>query len=143
MNLGIMLADCARRYPDRIAVICDDRRITFGELGERAKRLANALLDQGLKKGEPVALYLPNSAELVEAMAGVVIAGGLMVPISTRLTTPEVTYIFEDCEPSIIFFVPQYRKAAHEAAANLGNVKMIAMEAPEDGDLDFEVPGLG
>jgi long-chain acyl-CoA synthetase len=138
MNLGVMLADCAQRYTDRIAVICGDRRITFGELADRGTRLANGLRDQGLAKNDRIALFLPNSAELVEAMAGVILAGGLMVPISTRLTMPEVTYIFEDCEPNFIFFAPQYRETAREAAANLGNVKMIAMDAPEDGELDFE-----
>ena len=138
MNLGIMLADCAQRYPDRIAVICDDRRITFGELEDRAIRLANGLLGEGLLKGQTVALYLPNSAELVEAMAGVMISGGLMVPISTRLTTPEVGFIFDDCAPSFIFFAPQFRGAAREAAGKLGDVKMVAMESPEEGELDFE-----
>ena len=138
MNLGVMLADCAQRYPDRMAVICGDRRIAFSELEERARKLANALLAEGLVKGERVALYLPNSAELVEAMAGVMLAGGLMVPISTRLTTPEVGFIFEDCEPNFVFFAPQFRDAAREAATKLDNVKMVAMEAVEDSEIDFE-----
>lgn len=138
MNFGVMLADCGQRYPDRVAVICGDRRLTFGELAERAKRLANALLAEGLTKGQRVALYLPNSAELVEAMAGVMLAGGLMVPISTRLATPEVAFIFEDCEPDFIFFVPQFRDAAREAAAKLANTRLVAMEAAENGELDFE-----
>jgi long-chain acyl-CoA synthetase len=138
MNLGVMLADCGQRYPDRVAVICGDRRITFSELAERAKRLANALLAAGLVKGERVALYLPNSAELVEAMAGVMLAGGLMVPISTRLTTPEVGFIFEDCDPSFIFFAPQFRDAAREASAKLDNVRMVAMEGGQTGEFEFE-----
>ncbi len=138
MNLGVMLKDCAMRYPDREAVICGDRRITFGELKARANRLANALFDEGLKRGDRVALYLPNSAELVEAMAGVMLAGGLIVPISTRLTTQEVTFIFEDCEPNIIFFAPEFRDAAREAARNLSNPRMIAIDAPAAGELGME-----
>ncbi|NQU71213.1 MAG: AMP-binding protein [Rhodospirillales bacterium] len=138
MNLGVMLADCSQRYPDRIAVICGDRRITFSQLEDRAKRLANALMAEGLVKGQRVALYLPNSAELVEAMAGVMLAGGLMVPISTRLTTPEVSFIFEDCEPSFVFFAPQFRDAARAASLKLDKVQMVAMEAPEADELGFE-----
>ena len=138
MKLGTLLADCALRYADREAVICGDRRITFGELAGRANRLANALLAEGLAVGDRVALYLPNSAELVEAMAGVANAGGLMVPISTRLTTAEVRFIFEDCQPFAIFFAPEYRESAHAAAVNLPDARMIAMDAPAGGELGFE-----
>lgn len=138
MNLGVMLADCAMRYRDREAVVCGDRRITFGELANRANRLANALLDEGLRAGERVALYLPNSAELVEAMAGVMQAGAVIVPISTRLTTAEVKFIFEDCEPSFVFFAPEYREAARDASANLTGARMVAMAAPEGDELSLE-----
>lgn len=138
MNLGVMLRDCGQRYPDREAVICGDRRVTFGTLAERATRLANALRAEGLTKGARVALYLPNSAELVEAMAGVMLSGGLMVPIPTRLADPEVAYILQDCEPDFIFFDPQYRTAARKAAASLGTAKLVAMDTPENDELDFE-----
>ena len=106
MKLGTMLADCALRYPDREAMVCGVRRVTFAELDQRANRLANALLAEGQAFGDRIALYLPNGAELVEAMAAVARSGGIIVPISTRLTTDEVRYIFEDSEPTYVFFAP-------------------------------------
>jgi acyl-CoA synthetase (AMP-forming)/AMP-acid ligase II len=138
MKLGTMLADCAMRYPDREAMVCGDRRVTFAELDTRASRLANALLAEGQAFGDRVALYLPNGAELVEAMAAVARSGGVIVPISTRLTTGEVRYIFDDCEPAFVFFAPEFREAAYEAADGLDGVRMVAIAEPEAGELGFE-----
>lgn len=138
MNLGVMLADCALRYADKEAVICGDRRITFGELCDRAWRLGNALKAHGMETGDRAALYLPNSAELTEAMAALGCAGGVMVPFSTRLTTDEVTYIFEDCDPRFVFYAPEFRDAAHQASANLKNATLVAMKDPAPGELSFE-----
>jgi acyl-CoA synthetase (AMP-forming)/AMP-acid ligase II len=138
MKLGTMLADCAMRYPEREAVVCGDRRVTFAELDARATRLANALLAEGQALGDRVALYLPNGAELVDAMAAVARSGGIIVPISTRLTTSEVRYIFENCEPAFIFFAPEFRGAAREAAAALDDAKMVAIAEPEAGELGLE-----
>ncbi len=138
MKLGTMLADCAMRYPDREAMVCGDRRVTFAELDTRASRLANALLAEGQAFGDRVALYLPNGAELVEAMAAVARSGGVIVPISTRLTTAEVRYIFDDCEPAFVFFAPEFREPAYEAADGLDGVRMVAVAEPATGELGFE-----
>lgn len=138
MKLGTMLADCALRYPNREAIVCGARRVTFAELDRRASRLANSLLAEGQAFGDRIALYLPNSAELVEAMAAVARSGGIIVPISTRLTTTEVRYIFEDCEPAFVFFAPEFRKAAYEAAAGLSRTKLVAITEPDPGELGFE-----
>ncbi len=138
MKLGTMLADCALRYPEREAVVCAERRVTFAELDRRANRLANALVSEGQAFGDRVALDMPNGAELVEAMAAVARSGGIIVPISTRLTTAEVRYIFEDCEPAFVFFAPEFRAAAYEAAAGIGDATMVAITEPEAGELGFE-----
>ena len=138
MKLGTMLADCALRYPNREAVVCGTRRVTFSELDRRASRLANSLLAEGQAFGDRIALYLPNGAELVEAMAAVARSGGIIVPISTRLTATEVRYIFEDCEPSFVFFAPEFREAAYEATAGLGPTKLVASAEPGSGELGFE-----
>ena len=138
MKLGTMLADCALRYPNREAVVCGTRRVTFSELDRRTNRLANSLLTEGQEFGDRIALYLPNGAELVEAMAAVARSGGIIVPISTRLTSTEVRYIFEDCKPSFVFFAPEFREAAYEATVGLGPTKLVAIAEPGSGELGFE-----
>ena len=93
MKLGPLIADCALRYPEREVLVCNDRRITFSELDINANRLANAYTDRGLTVGDRIAMLLPNSAELIEAMCGAAKAGGVIVPIATRLAPREVEYL--------------------------------------------------
>ena len=92
MKLGSLIADCALRYPEREVLVCKDRRITFGELDTNANRLANAYAARGMAIGDRLAMFLPNSAELIEAMCGAAKTGGVIVPIATRLAPPEVRW---------------------------------------------------
>ena len=67
-------------------LVCNDRRITFSELDINANRLANAYTDRGLTVGDRIAMLLPNSAELIEAMCGAAKAGGVGVMIAATLS---------------------------------------------------------
>ena len=138
MKLGAMLADCALRFPEREAIVCEDRRISFGELDRTANRLANALLARGQTVGDRLVMYMPNSAELVEAMVGAAKSGALIVPVATRLAAQEVDYIVGDCEPWAVIFTPEFRETAHAAAANAPNDPfLIAVGEANDGEISF------
>ena len=80
MKLGAMLADRAMRMPEREALVCSGQRFTFRELDQTANRFANALLGRGQKPGDRLAMYLPNSPELIQAMLGASKSGGVIVP---------------------------------------------------------------
>jgi fatty-acyl-CoA synthase len=83
----------ATAFPDRVAVIDGDRRLTWSELRERARRLAVALQGAGIERGDRVAFLALNTVELLEAHYGVPAAGGVLVAINTRLTSAEIAYI--------------------------------------------------
>jgi fatty-acyl-CoA synthase len=80
-------------YPEKIAVVEGERRYSYGQLAERAWRLANALRSAGLRKGDRVATLLFNSSPMLEAHFGAPAAGGILVAINHRLASPEVGYI--------------------------------------------------
>src|SRR5436190_14263002 len=82
-------------YTRKVALVHGERRYTYAELGRRAWRLANALRDAGLDKGDRVATLLPNSPAMLEAHFGVPAAGGVLVTINTRLSAAEIAYILE------------------------------------------------
>jgi fatty-acyl-CoA synthase len=69
-------------YPDKVAVVQEDRRYTYREFGERVNRLASALRSAGLQKGDRVAFICPNSPALLEGHYGVPAAGGVFVAIN-------------------------------------------------------------
>ncbi len=89
MTLGALLTDNAQRHPDRIAIVCDGRRVTYRELDLLSNRLANTLIERGIAPGDRVAVYLPNGIELVVALCGVLKAGAIVVPVTRGLRPPK------------------------------------------------------
>ncbi len=84
-------------FADRTAFIDGASRLTYGELFDRVRRLAGALREQGIGPGDFVAVLAPNRHHLLEAHFGVPATGATVVPLNTRLATPELTYILEHC----------------------------------------------
>ncbi|MFL5250782.1 MAG: AMP-binding protein [Myxococcales bacterium] len=91
-------------YADRLAVTDGELRLSWKEVRARARRLASALRKDGLDKGDRVAFLAVNSEPLLVAHFGVPLAGGVLVPINTRLNADEVGYIVEHCGARAVFF---------------------------------------
>ena len=139
MKLGSLIADCALRHPDREVMVCNDRRISFGELDRNANRLANAYASRGMKIGDRLAMFLPNSAELIEAMCGAAKAGGVVVPIATRLAPREVAYILSDCDPWAVCYTPAQRDVVRDAVKDLDiSLFVVFGGAAENGEITFD-----
>jgi fatty-acyl-CoA synthase len=83
----------AAAFPERTAVVDGNRRLSWAQLRERVRRLAVALQESGIEKGDRVALLAPNVTELLEAHYGVPASGAVLVAINTRLKGEEVRYI--------------------------------------------------
>ena len=92
-----------RVAPESCAVVCEDRRRTYAELSERCRRLAGALRDLGLQKGDRVAVHALNSDQYLELFLAVPAAGLVLVPINSRLAQPEVQAILEDSGARVLF----------------------------------------
>jgi fatty-acyl-CoA synthase len=90
-----LLRRAAAMYPDKVAVVHGERRITYRGLGERAWRLANALTGAGLRRGERVAALLPNCPAMLEAHFAVPAAAGVLVCVNTRLSSGEIELILD------------------------------------------------
>jgi fatty-acyl-CoA synthase len=90
-------------FGGRTAVVDGQRRISYAELRRRVHRQATALRSVGLVKGDRVAVLAPNGPALLEAHFGVPLAGGVLVPINTRLSSAEVGYILAHSGARAIF----------------------------------------
>jgi long-chain acyl-CoA synthetase len=88
---------------DSCAVVCEDRRLKYHELGERCRRLAGALGKLGLQKGDRVAVHALNSERYLELFLAAPAAGLVLVPINSRLAEPEVVDILADSGASVLF----------------------------------------
>ena len=92
----------AARLPNRLSIIFGGMELTFGELKNLADRFANALIALGLKKGEKVAIHLPNCPQFAIAYYGVLKAGATFTPLSPLLAPQEVQYQLNDSEAKIL-----------------------------------------
>jgi len=89
-NFAAVWDAVAAEVPDRDAVVCGDRRVTWGELSERAHRFGAWLLEQGLHAGDKVAIDLPNVPEYLEAFYGALVVGCVPVNVNYRYTADAV-----------------------------------------------------
>jgi acyl-CoA synthetase (AMP-forming)/AMP-acid ligase II len=101
--LHTFLKDHARQSPDRLAIQYYGRGISFGELDEQSDRLAAALVDFGLKKGDRVSLFLENCPQFVMAYYAVLKAGGIVVAANPMFKEDELRHEILDSGAKIIF----------------------------------------
>ncbi len=100
---GGCLAEFGRwvhRTPDAEAVVCRDRSLSYAELDRRANRLANALLDRGVRPQDPVAVLLGRDVEMVVALFGVLKAGAVYVPMDPDYPRDRLAFMLDDVVPA-------------------------------------------
>ena len=104
LALGEKLKQNADEFPDKVAVIWEDKKVTYKELNDRAARLANALISLGLQPGENVGVMLRNIPEYLVVICGLIKAGLTHVPINWRFAAPEVEYVINNSKSKAIIF---------------------------------------
>jgi acyl-CoA synthetase (AMP-forming)/AMP-acid ligase II len=102
LQLGEVLSQNARLYPNAVGARDLTRSMTFRQWNDRACRLANALLGIGLRTGDRVAILAYNRVEWLEIYVALAKAGLVAVPINFRLVGPEIRYIVADAEARTI-----------------------------------------
>ncbi len=102
MNIGSLITHHARYRPDHLAVVVDDYRLTWQAFNQRVNRLANVLLDLGIRKGEKIAMILPNCLELLEIYWAVAKIGAVVVPLSPLLRGQGLATLIRDSDAVMI-----------------------------------------
>ena len=101
-TLHEIFARQAARTPDAIALICDDARLTYRELDERAERLAGHLRSLGVAPEVIVGLCMERSIDLVVGLLAIVKAGGAYLPIDLAYPAERIAFILEDAQAPIL-----------------------------------------
>src|SRR5258708_39015265 len=102
MNIGSLLPRHARYRRDHPAIVFKNSRLTFREFNQRVNRLANALLDLGLRKGDKIATILPNCLELLEVYWAVARIGAVVVPLSTLTRGKGLVTLLRDSDVTTV-----------------------------------------
>ncbi len=102
MNVANIIQSGVEKNPDKVAIIFEDQKITYGELTKRINRIANGLVQLGLGQGDVVSLFLPSLPELIISYLGIVKAGMVVNVVNAMLKDIEVEYILKDCQPRAV-----------------------------------------
>lgn len=129
----------AENYPDKIAIKFEGQAMTFRQVNERMNRLANGLIDLGLKRGDRVATLLYNSPRAIETRFALMKAGLCMVPINIRQSEEENIYIINHSESDVVIlddeYLPKWERMKNQCPAIRTTV--VAEENPISG-LSYE-----
>src|SRR3990172_12161005 len=117
-NLADLFEIVADAVPEREALVCGSRRLTFRELDERGTRLAHHLAARGVKAGDHVGVYLYNSAEYMEASIAAYKLRAVPININYRYVEEELRYLFDNADLAAIVhhreFAPRIAAVAPE-----------------------------
>lgn len=128
----------ALHRPDKVALLWEHGSLTYRELRDRARRLAGALRGMGLQPGDRVATLLYNRGETFQLYFACAFAGLTLVPVSFRLTSPEVASILGDCQAKVVFTEPELAPVLSDALRLVEeDVRTILLETDLSGP-EFE-----
>ena len=116
-------------FPDKIALIFEDTSFTYRQLDQLANRVANCLRGLGIKRGDRVALFLPNIPEFVISYLGILKIGAVAVSVNVMLKSAEVSYILHDCAAKAI--ITTETESEHLKEADLPELQHILIAEGE------------
>ena len=122
LSLAAVLAEPARRTPNKLAVVQGDLRLGYGELWRQARQHASALSARGVRPGDRVALLTPNVADFVRACYGILAVGAVVVPVPTLLSADEAAYIVRHSGAQTLLYDATFAGARTRSVTALGCV---------------------
>ena len=140
-----VLANHARHYPNKLAVVCGDTERSWHDFDRNISRVANALLTDGLQKGDKVALLMGNSVEMLEVLFGIVRAGGCVVPLSGLLTADQLAVLIDDCDAGWGFASAEFQERLDSVRDRLENIpdrRWIAFDFAANDEVAVEWTAL-
>ena len=98
-TLPELFEEQAKKTPDAVAVVYEEEQISYGELNERANRLAHLLIAKGIKPEDVVGIAVERSPEMVVGLLGILKAGGAYLPLDPEYPVQRLAFMLEDAEP--------------------------------------------
>ena len=136
------LARAAGGFASKTAVIAGDRHFTYGELFERAKRLASGLHKQGVRRLDTVAIIASNIPEMIEAHFAVPMLGAVLNPINTRLDAATVAFSLNHGQAKVFLVDGEHAAVAKQALSQVRH-PVLAVDIDVPGQANSAVGSLG
>lgn len=139
MNVGDFLT---RGQVDsaKLALAFEGTRLTYGQLNEKANKVANGLLDMGIKKGDRVAALMYNCHQFMEIYFALAKIGAIMVPLNFRLVARELQFALDDSGSNTLLMGPEFLEPINSIRSSLKTVRnffFVGPKSPADF-IDYE-----
>lgn len=108
-TLSDIIEATARQYPDHPALIFADQQISYQTLNERANLIAHHLIEQGIKAGDIIGLWMPRGIDLLVAQAGLAKAGAAWLPFDMDVPVDRIQVCLDDAQAAGIITAPLWR----------------------------------
>ncbi len=126
-NLSHMLDTISKAYKRKDALYFEGRKITYRELNEQAGKSANALASLGIKKGDRVAMMLPNIPEFVYCFFGIQKIGAVAVPFNSMYKGREIAYILNDSKAKVIITLSNFANLINEIREDVPSLEHVIL----------------
>jgi fatty-acyl-CoA synthase len=141
MSVGYILRKTSDEKGQKVGIVFENTRLTFGEINDRVNRLANAIDGLGIKKGDRAGVLMFNCSQYLEIYFAMAKLGIILVPLNYRLTGKELQYILDDSAPKIIFIGDEFQDTISSIRNLLPYVQhyVVSGEKKFDDILEYEL----
>ncbi|WP_223700467.1 class I adenylate-forming enzyme family protein [Sutcliffiella deserti] len=130
MNIGMYVAQNARKHPEKLAIKCEDRTYNYDQFNREVNRLSHGMMALGVEKGDKVAFMMKNSDYFVFSFFAGVKIGAVIVPMNFRLTSSEIHYILEQSEAKVVICDEEFEDTVKTASEGCVVQKVIVVGNP-------------
>jgi acyl-CoA synthetase (AMP-forming)/AMP-acid ligase II len=128
MNVTQVLKDTIHRFPQKTALLFKGEEVTFEQLGEKVFSLAQALWQLGIRKGDKIAIYLPNCPQYIYSYLAIFCCGATAVPLDYMLTQEELFSCLEHCKARLLIAQSKEQVCLKEIKGQLPALEWIVAE---------------
>ena len=121
VTLSDLLSEAAKARPGNLAIVDEERALNYRSLYKDVRLLAHWLDDLGIRRGDPVALLLPNGIEFATSFFSVAELGAIVVPVNTHYKKSEISQILKDCRPKALITLKEFEELCHRAIGELSD----------------------
>jgi len=125
------LDESARKYPDRACTIFKGAVISYKAMNAISDHIAAALVEMGVKKGDRVGIFMPNSPQFVMIYFGIIKAGGVVVATNPLYTAPEIEHQASDAGIEYMFVMTNFYNTIKKAQPHTKIKKLIVTNLKE------------
>jgi amino acid adenylation domain-containing protein len=135
-----LLSETAQRYPDQIAVVCQDEVISYAKLEELSNRLGNLLIAEGVQVGDRVGFYLHKSIETVICIFAILKAGGVYVPLDPQAPAKRLAYIINNSGIQCLISSSKKLSVLRPHASELSSLESLILVDQSLSEMDLGFP---